>query len=598
MAVHDHSIAEHAAWVTRPMLKSSGTTAGYDPYFMAGYARTLHASPSATLFQVVGFLTRGKHPAQVYKATLWAIFASLPWLVALSAAMMGIGGRAALAAVGLFLIYVWTDGGGADYPLAYLLIGMSTYLLSVPLGLVVIAAFVRYLDRGGFGRWIFAVEMAAIGLMVHVTSVLFLIPAGVTAYVVALRRVPRWRIRDHLATWTIPVTALALNAFWWLPALVLRSTSAETVAFFANTESVWVRLGKIVHADSAIPPEPPIQAVLLALGLIGLACGAKRRPLATAALSAFAGSGLIFGYLAGALRSLDFLQPGRQTLAFYVGLAMLGGMGWVEITTSFRRLGSRTTRYAAVFAFLLIGWRLFGPTVVFNVRERAFKEPFLSSDPPPGLIAVLDWVRENVKSGDRLYYEEVGLGQPGDPDPFGEGRYSGLLPERTGVEVVGGFYLHLGLKTNFTQIGEGKLFGGPWERERFLRYARLYRPSAIACWSIQARRFCRENPDLIQIGKDDGRLILGFVRGFEGDTIRGMAEVKAEPGRLRVSGLVPDLDGLVVLRYHSVPGRMRSRPPMRLEDVFLEEDPVPFLGLRPTPGQTEAVLDLDVLPGR
>ena len=52
-----------------------------------------------------------------------------------------------------------------------------------------------------------------------------------------------------------------------------------------------------------------------------------------------------------------------------------------------------------------------------------------------------------------------GVGLPGVPDPFQGGRFSGLLPERTGVEVIGGPYLHASLKTNFTQFGEGKLFG-------------------------------------------------------------------------------------------------------------------------------------------
>ena len=45
------------------------------------------------------------------------------------------------------------------------------------------------------------------------------------------------------------------------------------------------------------------------------------------------------------------------------------------------------------------------------------------------------------------------------PDPFQEGRLSGFLPERTGVELIGGPYLHASLKTNFTQFGEGKLCG-------------------------------------------------------------------------------------------------------------------------------------------
>ena len=144
---------------------------------------------------------------------------------------------------------------------------------------------------------------------------------------------------------------------------------------------------------------------------------------------------------------------------------------------------------------------------------------------------VLDRVRRHVKRGERLLYEEGGKDLPGIPDPFRRGRFSGLLPYRTGVEVIGGPYLHASLTTNFTQFGEGKLFGrSDWDRDFFVRYARLYRPSAILCWSPHAREFCRANPDLIQIERRrTGPFLIGRVVGFGGDTIRGEAKVEAEP---------------------------------------------------------------------
>ena len=108
------------------------------------------------------------------------------------------------------------------------------------------------------------------------------------------------------------------------------------------------------------------------------------------------------------------------------------------------------------------------------------------------------------------------------PDPFQGGRFSGLLPERTGVEVIGGPYLHASLNTNFTQFGEGMLFGrADWDRAHFVRYAKLYRPSAILCWSPHARRFCQENPDLVKVLEDDGTVLIGRVVGFRGRFHRG-----------------------------------------------------------------------------
>ena len=194
--------------------------------------------------------------------------------------------------------------------------------------------------------------------------------------------------------------------------------------------------------------------------------------------------------------------------------------------------------------------------------------------------------------GERLLYEEGGFDLPGVPDPFQRGRFSGLLPERTGVEVIGGPYLHAALTTNFTQFGEGQLFGSD---ELGPRPFRAVRPALSArrdpLLEPAARRFCRSNPDLVQVRDDDGTVLIGRVLGFEGDAIEGSARVTAEPGRLRVREMSPGVDGSVLLRYHSVPS-LRARPAVPLEHRFEEGDPVPFIRLRPPPGVSEVELEM------
>jgi hypothetical protein len=230
---------------------------------------------------------------------------------------------------------------------------------------------------------------------------------------------------------------------------------------------------------------------------------------------------------------------------------------------------------------LLVGLRLFAPSLSASWESRLRgPEPFLSSRPTPRLRWVVEQVKRHVAPGDRLLYEEGGLPRPGFPDFFQGDRYSGLLPFLTGVEMLGGPFLHLNVRENFTQFGEGRLFGKEgWGRDHFVRYAKLYRPAAILCWSPHARGFCRANPDLVEVLADEGSLLLGRVKGFEGDAIVGTAEVAAEPGRLRVTRASAGLDGTVVLRYHSVPC-LRASPRVEWDAVSLEDDPVPFIRLR------------------
>ena len=226
---------------------------------------------------------------------------------------------------------------------------------------------------------------------------------------------------------------------------------------------------------------------------------------------------------------------------------------------------------------------MFLPSLEATVRVWALApEPMLSSRPLPILEVLIKNIQQHVQPGERLLFEETGRALANNDDPFFGRHLSPVLPWLTGAEVLGGPYLHTPVTTNFTQFGEGKLFDKPnWGRDQFVRYARLYRPSAIACWTKQARAFCKGNPDLIRVIADDGVIVFGRVLGFEGATIQGSADVEASTNRLVVRNAVPDSTGLVVLRYHATPCLVVD-PPLPIEPIYREQDPVPFIGLRPT----------------
>lgn len=604
----DHPLYYHSALVTRHYLEASGTTAGYDPNFMSGYAKSVVFPASSTLPELVIAFFGGSRPELAYKLYVLVSAGLIPWLVALAAPLWPARGRTIATAVALFLLYVW-----ADFPINYAAFGMLPYLLAIPLGLVATGAFCRFLERGGLAWWsVVAVAMAVVGL-VHLTSAMIVAPAAGLAYATAVcaslsRRGgggPGFSVSRHLGVWAVIPIVLAVNAFWWYPALWLASTKGPSDFVFRHPEPVASRLWQILSVEA------PIECVLCGLGIVGLVGLAKRDRVYAAGLGGFVGAGFFWGYLAGGFRALDFLQPGRQTYAFYTGLCVASALGATEVLTRLKvGVGGRLDRWATVGA-ILIGLRILGPSLETSLRSRLGgfslarpfgsranrREPFLSSRPTSRLLWVVDRVKRHVRPGERLLYEESGFGLPGIADPFEGGRFSGLLPEKTGVEVLGGPYLHASLTTNFTQFGEGKLFGkADWGRDHFVRYARLYRPAAIVCWSPHARAFCASNPDLIRILDDDGVVLIGHVLGFRGDTIEGTAEVEALPGRLRIRGAVAGVDGNVVLRYHSVPC-LRADRPVRLEPVYLEGDPVPFIRLRKPPDTLTLELTIPPITG-
>jgi hypothetical protein len=592
LARHDHPIYFHSAWITPSFLRRTGTTAGYDPYFMAGYAKSVVFPASSTLPDLVGATAGRGNLVRAYKLYVLIAAALPPWLVAGAGLAWGLQPRAIAAAILLWLVYVWTD-----FPIHYVNFGMLPYFLAVPLGLLATAAVTGYLLQGGFRRWLAASLGSSLVVLVHFTTGMVVVPASLAAYVMASGAARRGRrpfpASRHVGVWLVPSVVLGLNAFWWWPGVWLASTKGPSDFAFVHPEPVWRRLAQIATTEATA------ESLLIGLGGMGLAVMLRRDRVAAAALGGFAAAGFAWGYLAGASRTLDFLQPGRHTFAFYSAAALAAGVALVEVLGRLRA-GGRWLPVAAILGMALLGVRAIGPELAASYGFLlGGPEPFLSSRPSPQLIWAVDRIKRHVPPGSRLLYEEGGIDNPAirypGPDPFRGGRYSGLLPFLTGVECLGGPYLRAALTTNFTQFGGGALFGMPdWDRAHFERYARLYRPEAIVCWSRWARVFCRGNPDLIEVLDDNGVLLIGRVKGFGGAAIRGRADVQAEPGRLVVSALSADLDGLVVLRYHSVP-RLRSRPAVRLESVNLQGDPVPFLGLRPSPGAPGPLtLELDV----
>jgi hypothetical protein len=461
----------------------------------------------------------------------------------------------------------------------------------------------RYLAQGGWRWWLLGAFSSSLVLLAHPTSPMVVVPAAVASYVYAIasgiaRSTPMPRSR-HFGLWFIGVTALALNVFWWLPGIWLWSTAGPSGFVFAHPESLSSRLCKIFYMAPPGRPEPPAESALWVTGLFGLIVVARAKPFQATTAAGFIAGGFLWGYLAGPFRSLDFLQPGRQTYAFYSGLALVAGVGLTAaVTWSFQRHWMFGIVVALVIAATLVGW--LGDRLDRSLRAHLNPlQPMLSSRPSPQLQWIVSRLKKYMRPGERLLYEEGGFDVRGLQDPFQygyqHGRYSGLIPHLApGVEVIGGPYLHAALKTNFTQFGEGRLFGKKdWTEADFRRYAKLYRPSAILCWTPKSIQFCVDHPDLFQIVEERGSLLLGRVVGYGGDAIRGIAEVHAEPGTLRVRALSGDLDGLAVLRYHFVPC-LRSTPSVPLVPVYLEDDPVPFIGIRPNP--YEVIIEMGFPP--
>src|SRR4029077_2807930 len=80
----DHPLYFHSGLVTRSFLKDSFTTAGYDPSFMAGFAKRVVFPASSTLPELVIAACGGEHPEFAYKIYVLMSAAAVPWLIAIT----------------------------------------------------------------------------------------------------------------------------------------------------------------------------------------------------------------------------------------------------------------------------------------------------------------------------------------------------------------------------------------------------------------------------------------------------------------------------------------------------------------------------------
>ena len=151
---------------------------GYDPSFMAGYAKSVVFPASSTLPELVVAAFGGSHPEFAYKVYVLVSAAAVPWLIAWACFLWRVRASATAVAVRLALVYIWTD-----LPINYVTFGMLPYFLGIPLGLVATGVFARYLIRGGW------VELAAwppavmsLAVLVHLTTAMVIAPAALLAY--------------------------------------------------------------------------------------------------------------------------------------------------------------------------------------------------------------------------------------------------------------------------------------------------------------------------------------------------------------------------------------------------------------------------------
>jgi hypothetical protein len=161
-------------------------------------------------------------------------------------------------------------------------------------------------------------------------------------------------------------------------------------------------------------------------------------------------------------------------------------------------------------------------------------------------------------------------------NPFGSFRLSPLIPDFTGLEVVGGPYLSTHYRTNFTQVGEGKFLGSSlWTSQRFREYAGLYALDLAVLWSPRARLFAHQNAGLFEELPAVGDFHLYRIRREPAPWESAGLRVTADYDQLTIEN-PKGARGTFILPYHYISGWSGD---VAIKPTLQAEDPVPFITL-------------------
>lgn len=574
----DHPFHYYYSTLTRDFFANRTAFWGYDPTFMAGYAKTLIFPTSSSMAEIVAIA--GARSPSAYRT----LVASVLWLVPL---FLGFAARTAsrhwsafAIATGLSIVWIW-----CGFPSSYAAWGMGPFIWASAASIWAACLLARWLDEPERLTIIGGGMLATIATIAHPSSPVILVFMLAPAYVARFRSLSS---RQHLIAWLIPLFAILAWSPWWLPVLVLRDSFGTTASGFIN-ENIVDRLLELARAK--FPEESALLVVAVCAVPILAGCGcAVRYALAGGAALLFATA-----YFGSFFQFLWSMQPGRYTQPLYAVMVVAIATGIAQATVRFIERPIQTVSWRAVVTLCagsLVGACLVFPKAVAYWRTQPHAG--MRFDLPPEIDKLIVALRELNDGSGRVLFEDFGRGLPKSSGPFlwpqslnpyGGTNPSALLPLLAPGQYIGGPYLYTHLKSNFTQFGDGKLCERPVnkiDRDTFDRYARLYNVRCLVAWSPPMITLAELNPDLFRPVGRYGITRLYEVMRTPNWAVRGTAAVKASADRLEVFDASPDSNGELILSYHWI-STLRSNAAIR--PVLLEDDPVPFIAVDGAPNQ-------------
>ncbi|MFQ5854087.1 MAG: hypothetical protein ACE5LU_00375 [Anaerolineae bacterium] len=555
----DYGTHFYQAAAVGEFLQDYGRAWGYEPYFLAGYPLgTVYDIDNKAVELWVSALSFLGMPL-AFNLFIAVVFLSLPWVLHQAAGYLGLssGARAVVGFLTLALWYLdpsvrWTWQGG-----------ILAFVTASALAVLVVAAFLRYLESGGKRPFITATIAAGLAFLVH-ASVFFILvvplAVGLGLYWRQLTS-QRWRTIGLFAA-----VILLLNVYWLVPAFQFAYIKTNSSQFLqGGLPALWDDLlGRGLTQGTVYRRLFVVRFTVLALAIGGLRVWwrARQRRWFWVFVSAIGGL-LSLGYLGVYLPGGGNLQPYR----FVIPALLLATLPAARVVPPLKNQWRRATGRRRVWGgALALGVALLWVTAVVYFRPRAGDR---LTGPAAAYQEVFTWIADNTTAQARVLVDDWRLGT--------------LIPYYTGREVIGGPFFWMWIKHGYANAGlRGEMFGRPvvsYTPEHLRRMLVGYNVG----WIITNPRFTPGWYSLDDFYAERAAPFtrIGEVAGFNvyrvdvgpGYFFQGRGRVTAGRNWIRVEDAAA---GPIVLKYHWLE-TLRTDPPLRLERFDALGDPVGFV---------------------
>lgn len=622
----DHAIHEYHGSLGARFFRETGTTWGYDPYFMAGYPETpvwdSSGNPSI-LFDLIG----GGRDFRAYKVGLLA--SSILLLAAIAGGAWAAGsslGEIAIATTLAWFVF-WVGA-----PAMLWRSGLFAFVSACG-GVGLLLGLCSYFDRNpNWKSWLALTIVGAVLFFIHVTTPILAI-GGLVAFYAMVGRYHGWKW--HAAIVGAAALAVAVNLFWLIPLWQFREIRIGE-GFFMTTDSPLYLVSFFLEPTN----EGRAALKLLILGIAGLIAwwfGGRK-----VSAAAYGGSIVALILLTGFgsfWEPTKLMEPLRFRVAFLFLLAcpaasaVVGATRWFtgNIGRSFR--GRMMVRVVCV---VLLGSWASSERTIFNAYAVLLTARWpLTVGLRPQMRRLVDWLRDNTDLSARVLLEDqLRLLELTAAEST---HWTPLLPHLLEPEqrmFIGGVYHSAFIKHRkmaaFGDFQLGDRVIDEWTSAQVADYCRTYNIGWVVCWSPLSKFWFDRYPAAKRVatlpryatpGKPPsnnehewtamtrraGRNV-AIQYMLEGESsyaiyrvdrphsyfLKGKGRiVSVEPNRVELADLEPE-DGVVVVSLHWIDS-WKADPPRPLKPEPVAMDPVDFIRIE-LPGPTPRVV-LTNVPG-